>query len=134
MLARLLVSRILQSPPDDRRGLYAHHCRTSLVEMEGVLEKVIMLGHKSMLVIDGNSPRFDKLSSDGIPRVNAGIRGAVRCLRFDRGDRSPDELAVTGERPNRLKKNREAGLELRFGIAPPVQAVVEVNCSEGDAL
>src|SRR5712692_7766255 len=134
MLSRLLVSGILQSPPDDRRGLYAHHCRASLVEVESVLEKVSMLGHKSMLVVDGNCPRFDKLSSDGIPRVNAGIRGAVRCLRFHRRDRSPDELAMTGQCPNGLKKNGEAGLELRFSIAPAVQAVVEVNYSEGDTL
>src|SRR5712675_930033 len=134
MFTRLRVSGILQSPLDNRRGLNAHHCRTSLIEMECILEKVSVLGHKSMLIIDGNSLRFDESSSDGIPRFNAGIRGAVRCLGFDRGNRSPDELAVTGERPNGLKKNGEAGLELRFGIAPAMQAVVEVNYSEGDTL
>src|SRR5712675_1239437 len=134
MFTRLRVSGILQSPLDNRRGLNAHHCRTSLIEMECILEKVSVLGHKSMLIIDGNSLRFDESSSDGIPRFNAGIRGAVRCLRFDRGNRSPDELAVTWERPNGLKKNGEAGLELRFGVAPAVQAVVEVNYSEGDTL
>jgi len=41
--------------------------------MEGILEKISMLGHKSMLIIDGNSLRFDESSSDGIPRFNAGI-------------------------------------------------------------
>src|SRR6266853_475783 len=131
---RRLFSGILDGPLDNRCGLNAHHCRTSLIEMEGLLEKVSMLGHKSMLIVDGNSLRFDESSSDGIPRFNAGIRGAVRCLRFHRRDRSPDELAVTGERPNGLKKNGEGGLELRFGIAPAVQAVVEVNYSEGDTL
>src|SRR6267142_2663027 len=34
MLTRLLVSGILESPPNDRRGLYAHHFRAGLVEME----------------------------------------------------------------------------------------------------
>src|SRR5258708_843255 len=126
---RRLFSGILDGPLDNRRGLNAHHCRTSLIEMEGILEKVSMLGHKSMLIIDANSLRFDESSSDGIPRFNAGIRGAVRCLRSDRGNRSPDELAVTWERPNGLKKNAEAGLELRFCIAPAVQAVGEVNYS-----
>src|SRR3981081_4323209 len=100
--------------------------------MEGILEKVSMLGHKSMLIVDGNSLRVDESSSNGIPRFNAQIRGAVPRLRFARCDRSPDELAVTGERPNGLKKNGEAGLELRFGISPAVQTVVEVNYSEGD--
>src|SRR5882724_5723172 len=131
---RQLFSGILDSPLDNRCGLNAHLCRTSLIEMEGILEKVSMLGHKSMLIIDGNSLRVDESSSDGIPCFNAGIRGAVRCLRFHGRDRSPDELAMTGERPNGLKKNGEAGLELRFGIAPAVQAVVEVNYSEGDTL
>src|SRR5882762_5151375 len=131
---RRLFSGILDRPLDSRRGLNAHHCRTSLIEMEGILEKVSMLGHKSMLIIDGNSLRFDESSNDGIPRFNAGIRSAVRCLQFHRRDRSPNELAVTGERPNGLKKNGEAGLELCFGIAPAVQAVVEVNYSEGDTL
>src|SRR5882762_8106026 len=131
---RRLFSGILDGPLDNRRGLNAHHCRTSLIEMEGILEKISMLGHKSMLIVDGNSLRFDESSSDGIPRFNARIRRAVRCLRFHRRDRRPDELAVTWERPNGLKKNGEAGLELRFGIAPAVQAVVEVNYSEGDTL
>src|SRR6266850_5808519 len=132
--ARRLFSGILDGPLDNRRGLNAHHFRTSLIEMEGILEKVSMLDHKSMLIIDGNSLRVDESSSDGIPRFNAGIRGAVRCLRSHGRDRSPDELAVTWERPNGLKKNGEAGFELRFGIAPSVQAVVEVNYSEGDTL
>src|SRR6266403_425130 len=129
-----LVSGIFEGSPDDHRGLNAHYGRASLVEMKGILVEVSMLGHKSVLVVDWNLFCFDEGSSDGIPRFNAEIRGAVRCLRFDRGDRSPDELAVTWERPNGLKKNGEAGLELRFGVAPAVQAVVEVNYSEGDTL
>jgi len=134
MLTRLLVSGIFESLPDDRRGLHAHHCRTSPVEMEGILEELGMLDHKSVLIVDRNFFRFDEASGDGIPRVNSGIRGAVRCLGFDGGDRSPDELAATWECPNGLKKNGEAGFELRFSIAPAVQAVVEVNYSEGDTL
>src|SRR5580765_8528886 len=113
MLTRLLVSGILERPPNDRRGLYAHLCRASLVEMEGILVEVRMFRHKSVLVVDGNFFRFDNASGDRISRVNAGIRGAVRCLGFDRRDRSPDKLAATGERPKGLKENGKARLELR---------------------
>ena len=120
-----LVSGVLEGPPDDRRCLGAHDCRASLVEMEGVFVEVGMLDHQSVLVIDGNPLRFDEGSGDGISRVYAGIRGAVGCLGFDRCDRSPDELAATWECPNGLEKNGKAGFELRFGISPAVQAVVE---------
>ena len=134
MLTRLLVSGILESPPNDRRGLYAHLCRASLVEMEGILVEVRMFRHKSVLVVDGNFFRFDDASGDRISRVNAGIRGAVRCLGFDRRDRSPDKLAATGERPKGLKENGKARFELRFGVAPTVQPVIEVDDGEGDTL
>src|SRR5882762_9320606 len=70
---RRLFSGILDGPLDNRRGLNAHHCRTSLIEMEGILEKISMLGHKSMLIIDGNSLRVDESSSDGIPRFKRGF-------------------------------------------------------------
>src|SRR5882757_6936004 len=45
---RRLFSGILDGPLDNRSGLNAHHCRTSLIEMEGILEKISMLGHKSV--------------------------------------------------------------------------------------
>ena len=102
--------------------------------MEGILEELGMLDHKSVLIVDRNFFRFDEASGDGIPRVNSGIRGAVRCLGFDGGDRSPDELAATWECPNGLKKNGKVGFELCFGIAPAMQAVVEVDDREGDTL
>src|ERR1700730_4107752 len=129
-----LASGVFEGFLYDRRCLYAHHRRTSPVEMEGVLVKLGMLCHESVLVIDGNPLRFDEGSSDGISRFNAGIRGAVGCFGLDRGDRSPNELAVTWECPNGLEKDGKAGFELHFGIAPAVQAVVEVNHGEGDTL
>src|SRR2546421_6869096 len=134
MLTEPFVSRLLEDPSDDHRCLGAHDCRASLVEVEGVLVEVGMLCHQLVLVIDGNPLRFDEGLSDGISRVNAGIRGAIGCLGFDRRDRSPDEFAVTWECPNGLEKNGKAGLELCFRIAPAVQAIVEVNYREGDTL
>ena len=72
-----LVSGIFEGSPDDHRGLYAHYGRASLVEMKGILVEVSMLAHKSVLVVDWNLFCVDESSSDGVPRFNAGIRGAV---------------------------------------------------------
>src|ERR1700731_860271 len=129
-----LAFGVFERSPYARRCLYAHHCRASLVEVKGVLVKVGMLRHEGVLVIHRNPLRFDEGSSDGIPRFNAGIGGAVGCFGFDRGDRSPDKLAATRERPNGLQKEWKAGFELRLGVAPTVQAVVEVNHGERDIL
>src|SRR5258708_23768375 len=134
MLTGPLVSGVLESPPDARRRLGAHDCRASLIEMEGVLIEVGMLGHKSVLVVDRNPLRFDEGSGDRISCVDARIGGAVGCLGFDRGDRSPDELGATWECPNGLEKDGKAGWALRFRISPAVQAVVEVNYGEGNTL
>jgi len=102
--------------------------------MEGVLIEVGMLGHESVLVVDGNPLRFDEGSGDRIAFVDARIGGAIGCLGFDRGDRSPDELGATWECRNGSEKDGKAGFELRFGISPTVQAVVEVNYGERNTL
>src|ERR1700730_11006902 len=102
--------------------------------MESVLIEVGMLGHESVLVVDGNPLCFDEDSGNGITCVDTRIGGAVGCFGLDRRDRGPDELAATRECPNSLEEDGKAGFELRFGVPPAVKAVVEVNDGEGDAL
>src|SRR5258708_6793095 len=102
--------------------------------MEGVLIEICVLRHESVLIVHENLFGFDQALGDGVSRVDARIGGPVGCFGPDRGDRSPNELAATRECSNSLEKDGKAGFELRFGIAPAVQAVVEVNYGEGDTL
>src|SRR5258707_14664556 len=92
------------------------------------------LRHEGVLIVPENLFGFDEGLGDGVSRVDARIGGAVGCFGLDRGDRGPNELAPTWECSNGLEKDGKAGFELRLGIAPAVQTVVEVNYGEGDTL
>jgi len=93
-----------------------------------------MLRHQGVQIVHENFVGFDEGLCDDISGVDARVGGSVGCFGLDRRDRRPDKFAVTGECPDRLKKDGKVGFELRFGVSPAVQAVIEVNYGEGDAL
>jgi hypothetical protein len=102
--------------------------------MEGIFIEIGMLRHKCVQIVHENLFGFDEGLCDGISRVDARVGGAVGCFGLDRSDRRPDKFAATGECLDSLKEDRKAGFELRFGVSPAVQAIVEVNYGEGDTL